>query len=276
MTKQKIFDINSAFENYKETIFTIDNDLRFWQSFLTGAIKNYQAQTVIPDEIYSAIFAAYDIDSASGNGYLKTHKESISLKTVDLEGHKNLFFKWIMHLSILKSYNAMETFLLQAIWLQYYPNLKNPTGSKKDYDKLQIEIKAYLTSEQLLTDSKNNRHIIEFLKTKSAEFLSFSQMTIRIDLTTTWVNYFELLSILRNIIAHQGTLVSLDTQNEIKSRAKDIFERHFIIATDGKGDKHLQPIEKDFNDFISIINDFAVNTTKFISNQTDLRFLKLT
>lgn len=275
MTSKKTFDIINAFNNYKALIFKVDNDLRFWKSFLNLSIKNYQNQDSKPEEIYSAIFSVYDIDSNSNKGYLKCHKEVLSIKTVNLEDHRKMFFSWILNLSILKGYTALETFLLQAIWLKYFPALSNPTSKKQNADKIQKEIKNYLTSSDLNYDTKNNRHLIEFLRNKSQEFSVFIQKSIRVDLNTTWEDYFELISILRNIIAHQGTIVSNDTHNKIKTKAKDIFERHFSIVMDLSNDKHLTPKEEDFNNFMSLMNDFSVNTVKFIWNEKDFKFLNL-
>lgn len=270
------YSIQKAFDNYKSAIFTVDNDLQFWKSFLSLSIKNYQNQDSISKDVRTSVFAVYDIDFSTNEGYLKLHEEITHIKTADLEEHRILFFIWVMNLSLLKCYNAMETFLFLGIWINFFPSLNNPTESKKSADRLQKEIKDNLLKNNLNADTKNNRHLIEFLKSNSVEFNQFSQNKIRIDLTTIWVNYFELLSILRNIIAHQGTFVNNDTLNEIKSKSRDIFERHFDIKIDINNEKHLQPKENNFRDLIGLVNDFVVNTIKFISKENNLSFLKLT
>jgi hypothetical protein len=275
MKIEKICDINSAFNIYKNLIFAIENDLRFWQSFLELSIKTYKNQELIPKEIFSSMFTVYDFDIKSNEGYIKSLENSYSIKTSDLDFYSDLFFIWVMNLSILKSYNAMETLFHQAIWLKYYPTLKNPSLSKKNTDILEKEIKAYLNAKMLKSDTKNNRHLIEFLKSKSTEFELFCQMNIRIDLKTNWSNFFELNSILRNIIAHKGTHITSHASNQIKSIAKDVFERHFLISVDENLDKQLNPIKGIFTNFLDFTNEFSLNTTKFIFDQKDLSFLGL-
>lgn len=275
MKKTKVFNVNSAFDLYKNSIFTIENDLRFWQSFLMHSIKIYKNQELIPEEIFSSIFTVYDFDIELNESYIKSFKNSYSIKTSDLDSYSDIFFIWIMNLSILKSYNAVETLFRHAIWLRYYPLLENPSLSKKNSDRLEKEIKVYLEAKMLNADTKNNRHLIEFLKSKSADFELFCRLNIRVDLKTNWSNFFELNSILRNIIAHQGTHITLDALNQIKSIAKDVFERHFLILADENLDKQLIPIKDIFTNFLDFTNEFALNTTKFIFEQKDLHFLGL-
>lgn len=268
----KPFDIAKAFSNYRSVIFKIDTDLNFWKSFLGVSIKNYQSKISKPDEIYSACFSVYNIDIRSNEGILTPFKDLVSIRTVDLEEHKSMFFSWILNLSILKSYNAMEIFLLQAIWLKYYPILKNPISDRNGFP-LQREIKKELNDLGLKTDTKNNRYLIEFLKNKSKNFDEFLKQPIRIDLTTTWENYFELLSILRNVFAHQGTVITQDTLNAIKSKSRDIFERLFTIKNDISGDMHLHLNGNGMSTLITLLNDFSANSVKFFYGHNDFKFM---
>lgn len=233
-------DILTAFELYKSTVFTTDIDLRFLKSFLNDSIKEYKSKNLQSYEIFSAIFPAFNIDPITNTGRLKTHTKVYSIKTPDLDKHNKDFFVWVSNLSILKTYNALEIFLLQAIHLKYFPTHKNPIDSKKAVEQIHKEIKSHITTLNIKTDTKNNRHIIEFLKNQSPDINSFLKLPIRSDLTTNWENFFELISILRNIIAHQGTIVSADTYNEIKSRGKDIFQRHFNLSKDENGYSHCK------------------------------------
>jgi hypothetical protein len=269
------FDIIKASDNYKHVISTITNDLNFWKQFLALSITNYQKQEVKPEEIYSSIFTTYDIDPQSNIGHLATSNKPTSIMTVDLEGRRLLFFSWIMNLSILKSYNALEIFLLSAIWLKYFRTLNNPTEGKRSSDVLQKEIKKELSNSGLTADTKNNRHLIQFVRSKSKGFEKLLTLSIRVDLTTTWENFFEMISILRNIIAHQGTIITQDTLNGIKSKSRDIFERHFYISSDDNGDKHINPKEIGLTSLIGLMNDFGLNSVKLIYNQPDLKFMNM-
>jgi len=276
VSKTTKHDILTAFEIYKNTVFAVDADLRFWQSFLKRSIDEYKNKSSRPDEVFSAIFLAYDINPVTNDGLIKTYKKVYSIKTLDLDKHSKDFFVWVMNLSILKTYNALEIFLLQAIHLRYFPTHKNPIANKRAVEQINSEIKSYLTTQNINADTKNNRHIIEFLRQQSSDITSFLKLPIRIDLTTKWENFFGLISILRNVIAHQGTIVSVDTHNEIKSRGKDIFQRHFILPKNENDYMNLRPLDDKFLDFLFLFNDFAVNSVKLIFNEKDLTIFKMT
>lgn len=276
MSNKTNHDILTAFEIYKDTVFGVDADLRFWQSFLKLSIDEYKNKSPRIDEVFSAIFPAYNINPVTNTGLLKTHKKVLSIKTLDLARHNEDFFAWVTNLSILKTYNALEVFLFQAIQLRHFPNHKKPIDSKKAVEQINREINSYLTTKNINADTKNNRHIIQFLKQQSTEITSFLKLPIRFDLTTNWENFFELISILRNVIAHQGTILSEDTHNEIKSKAKDIFQRHFVLPKDDNYYMNLYPIADKFLNFTSLYNDFAVNTVKLMFNEKDLTIFKMT
>src|SRR5690606_20314871 len=150
-------------------VFGVDTDLRFWQSFLKLSIDDYKNRSSRPAEVFSAIFPVYNINPSTNSGSLKTHKKVLSIKTLDLDKHSQDFFAWVTNLSILKTYNALEVFLLQAIHLKYFPNHNNPIEGKKAVEQINREIKAYLTNENINSDTKNNRHIIQFLKRQSTD-----------------------------------------------------------------------------------------------------------
>lgn len=276
MSNRTNLDILNAFEKYKATVFSVDADLRFWQSFLKLSIDEYKNKSSRPEEVFSAIFPAYNINPDTNSGLLKTHKKVLSIKTLDLDKHSQDFFAWVTNLSILKTYNALEVFLLQAIHFRHFPNFTNRIDSKRSVEQINREIKAYLTAQNVNADTKNNRHLIQFLKHQSTDISSFLKLPIRIDLTTNWENFFELVSILRNVIAHQGTIVSSDTHNEIKSKAKDIFQRHFILPKDGNDYMNLRPLADQFLNFTALYNDFVLNTVKLMFNETDFKIFDMT
>jgi hypothetical protein len=274
MVKQKT-PIVIAFEKYKNVIFNVDVDLNFWTSFIDTEITIYQQRKNIPDEIYAALFVAYDLDIHTQQGFLKSNPSTRSLYKSDLKQQRVNFFMWIRNLAVLKSYNALEIFLIQAIWINYFSNEKDPTSSKKAADNIQSKIKEHLNITGLSTDSRNNRHLMEFLKNKITGYTDYLDSPLNVDLTTTWGNYFEMFSVLRNIIAHQGTIINIDTLNEIKSKAKDIFQRHFKVVNDEFKESHLQPKELNFSNFISIVNTFVLNTVKFAAGEPNLIFLNM-
>lgn len=105
-----------AFEKYKTNIFNVDVDLNFWTSFVSTSIANYQQRTDIGDEIYKAGFAVYDWNIPKATGYLKMNPLTRSIHKSDLNRQRLNFFAWIRNLAVLKSYNALEMFLINSVW----------------------------------------------------------------------------------------------------------------------------------------------------------------
>lgn len=268
-------DIEIAFETYCDVVFNLDAKLSFWKSFLNTSIEEFRKGKPNQMELFGAIFTAYDIDQIMNLGYLKTYmKKNVSITASELDKYIDEFFTWVMNLAILKIYNAVELFLLTSIQLNKFPELGNSIKCKKDSDNINSKIKSYLTDLNIKVNTKNNKHIIEFLKTNENIDL-FLKQPIRIDLKSTWGSFFEMASILRNIIAHQGTIISKDAYNEIKQNANDLFHRYFKLNKDEFDNMHLSPIISQFMNFINYYNDFVVNVVKFLFNEKDLKFLKM-
>ncbi len=275
MTTTKQFNVKSAFENYKSTALSVSSDLSFWKSFLDWSIKRYQEQEIKPKEIYSAMFAAYNVSSKTGLAYAVGFEgNEVSIKTTDLEEHRANLFSWVMNLSILKIYNVMEIFLLQGIWLKYFPHLNNPTRSKRDNDTLINEIRNFLKAAQVPVDAKNNRYLIEFMKLNSPAFKDFADGRTIWYPDITWAQYFELTSIIRNIVAHKGTHISSDTLNEMKSKYRTAFEAQYEVVQDGDGERHIRPFENQITGIFDLMNDFSINAIKFINDEKDFSFLE--
>lgn len=259
-----------AFETYRNTIISITDSRRFWQGFLKLAISKYQNEEGNPDEVYSSVFAAHDLKHDSSGGSLMVHTSDFSIQTGELERHREIFSYWEMNNSLLRAYNAMELFLLNAIHQSYF----SQTGAFES-KKADAEIKGYLKNNGYKSDSKNNRHIIQFLKAVSPEISSFLAQKMNTDLSTIWENFFELISILRNVIAHNNMTVEPDTHNEIRSKGKDIFERHFAVSTHTESFFNLKANEEQFNNFINLVNSLTLNLVKFVSKETSLSFLDM-
>jgi len=264
-----------AFTVYKSTVWEISTDIQYWQSFLKWAIKEYQEKSNYPDLLFEAGFCVYDVDYSTQSGLLKSHNKTFTIYKSELEDHRQDFINWVMNFSIIKAYNAVELFFLEAIKILFFPDNQNSENSKRNIDKLQKGIKEYLLENNCTYDTKNNRHIIEFLKANSSSFSMFLLKPIRVDLETNWSYFFELFSILRNIISHQRMIVNMDALNEIKSKSKDIFDRHFELVEDSNGFMSLHPKESVFLGFLFLINEFSLNTVKNIARQPNLDFLDM-
>lgn len=164
MSYKKNLDIFTAFKVYEEAVFTVQTDIHFWQSFLQDAINEYKNRNTLLDEVFSAIFYAYNINPKTNTRLLKTYERAFLMKNMNLDKHIQSFFAWVTNLAIIKTYNALEVFLLQAIHLKHFPNYKNPIEGKKAAGHINKAIRGYLKIQKFNSDTTNNRHIIEFLK----------------------------------------------------------------------------------------------------------------
>jgi len=267
-------NIKNCFLTYQESIFTIDQDLQFWNSYLEAAnktfINNSKERT-----LRNSIFFAYDMPYDTIGGELKSNKREHPINVSELESKRIDFFAWVINLSILKAYNSLEILILQGIQLAYFANLENPINGKKQCNKLQEEIKKVLTNEGIKHDTINNDYIIKFLILKSYKVKSFLELPMSSDLKTKWIDFFTLISILRNVIAHNSMCINLDIHNEIKSKSKDIFERHFDLLKKENGQLLIKPKQVIFNEFITRINSIAVNIYKYIFDMNNLEFIEL-
>ena len=267
--------IKSCFENYKESIFRINHDLIFWNNYLESQNKALIEDNINNKESLSAaIFCAYDWSHDKIGGNLKCNEKVYNIKISDLETKRVEFFSWIINLSILKAYNSIEILILQGIQLSYFPDSENPTYGKKQNKKIQGKIKSILIENEIRFNEVNNDHIMKFLEFKSAKIKSFLNLNLNINIKTKWYEFFVLISLLRNIIAHNGMIISLDTKNEIKSKANDIFSKHFELLP-YEDNYILSPKQAKFDEFINLINSFAVNILKFMLEKDDLEFIDL-
>lgn len=265
-------NINECFDFYKESIFIIDHDLKFWHNYIKPLTINDLNEDRV---INSSIFCLYEYQSNAIKGTLRSHEKVYTTKKSDLKNKKEEFFSWITILSILKAYNSLEILILQLIQLVYFPNLSNPVQGKKQYDEIQKEIKNYLKAQAVKCDTKSNKHLIEFLKIKSQKFNDFLNLQMNVDLKTNWLDFFYIISVLRNIVAHTGMIVQKDIQNEIKGKGKDVFERFFEIKRNIQGLPILTPKIDIFTNFLSYFNSFTANMCKFVYDKNDLAFIGL-
>lgn len=275
MTNQTTY--KNYFDEYIKSVSQIEIDIRFWKHFLTMSIEKYKTENPINRWISQSGFSLYNIPADGKNVWLHSSNETFSIEIDDLTAHNNNFFVWIMNLSLIRMYNAVELLLLQAIRHKYFPSLADPIVGKKETNKVIEQIKVYLKNNSQTVDTKNNRYIILFLKLNSVEIDNFYDNSVNsVNWKTNWINFYELFSILRNVITHHGMLISQSIRNELNSIARDIFIHYFEQPTNRKSTEILKPKDEQyFLNFINHINDFAGNTVKFIAGQSDLKFIGL-
>jgi len=146
------------------------------------------------------------------------------------------------------------------------------------YEKINNAIISYLSKEcNQRYDTKNNRHIIQFVEKKSELVKSFLERDIRSDLKTNWKQFFEFISIMRNIILHNNSFASRNQINNMKSVAKDVFDR-FIDMPPGSHEYIVLRIKNDqnlFSNLLILLNDFSINLVKYMLGYADLSFLDM-
>lgn len=260
-------------EKYVKSVYEISTDISIWKSILDKVVEGYRNEDFIARELFSSIFTIYDVDRISGNGWLKVYQDrSIQITTKNIDEQKASFFRWIINSSILRIYNSLEI-LLQEVIIDEYLNQQTTNFGKRQISLVRSEInQCFKINNFGKPDTKNNRHLIRYLKFKSSAVTEFIQKPVRIDLKSNWEALFELISILRNVIAHNGMMIEKDTLNQIKQSAKDIFERYFKDETKIEDLVLLDPRQEQVLNFIKLINECGINLVKFVKNEDNLEF----
>jgi hypothetical protein len=265
------------FSHYQKTVHQIEVDIRFWKHFLTISIDRYKLENPENRWIHQSGFSIYDFSLEGSGGWLKSSDLVSSIEINDLNQHSNKFFIWIMNLAIIRIYNSLELLFLQTIQYKFLSSLENPIKGKKYASKINSEIKEFLKAQSKNDDTTNNRHIISFLKEKSLPCKKFLSLPVnKVNCTSNWENFYEFFSILRNIITHDGMIVSKNVNNNLKSIAGDIYSHFFELMTDKEDPEILQvKNEEYFLNFLILVNDLAGNCLKFVAGKPDLKFIGL-
>ncbi len=260
-------------EKYVNSVYNVSTDIWIWQSIIGRIVNEYENEGLNERDLFASIFTIYDIDKKSGNGLLKVFQNNdIRITTKSLREQKKLFFRWIINSSILKIYNSVEI-LLQSVILEEFLGQDSKNFGKKEIKLINKEIRDCFQKENWGNfNTRNNRHLIQYLKFKSPEVEEFMKNEVRVDLKSNWEEFFELTSILRNVIAHNGMLIEKDTLNNIGNSAIDIFEQYF--STELKVDELtiLNPNQSQILNFLNMINEFAANMVKFTKGEGNLQF----
>lgn len=251
-------------------------DIRFWKHFIDTSIDRYQEVNPVNKWIHEEGFSIYNIPLGGGT-WLHTSKDTKTIEVDDLPKNNRDFFIWIMNLSLVRVYNSLELLLVRTIQCGFHPLMDDPVKGRKEINKIHEVVKNELRFRGVTVDAKNLRHLIEYLKLKSPGFNSFIQVSVNpVNWKTNWKSFFEWISILRNIIAHQEMMVTPDVRNDMNSIAGDMLRHYFEDPIDRKNTELLQPSDvHSFLNFLSHINDFAGNTLKYISGETDMKFIGL-
>lgn len=263
--------IKEVFINYKDTAFDTQVEINFWNRFLDWAIEQYPKTypQQINRVINQSVFTVYNIDPFSNSGTLKSLSSIKEMNTNKLDEYRHTFFEWIMNMGMVRMYNALEVLLLRAIWLKCFTLSNDPIINRRAENKIRSEIKDYLIN----TDKTNNRDIIAFIETYSPQFKVFLEQPVRTDIKTTWKDFFEMVSIIRQVNVHNQMVVSDNIYNALNKH--DLFRRYFELRTTELKMKVLSPIQStgNFSNFLHYFNDFGLNAIKFLFNEKDFLFI---
>ncbi len=266
------------FENYKRTVFRVRDDIEFWSNFLNWAIKQYPK--TFPQQIDRVIrhglFTTIDIDFVNKKAIGVNQPNPEKRNSNSLEQYKFAFFEWVLSYATLRIYNSLEILLLKSIQLRFFKIFYGEDESRKNTETAR-KIKQFLNQKNIKNVTKNNRHIIAFLKEKSPSFKQLIKLKVREDLKVNWEEFFEMTSILRNVIVHGNADLTNNTVNELKKNGGTLLNQYFDISMGNYGLKKLSPVQApergNYNNFLKMFDDFAVNSMKAIFEKGDLTFL---
>lgn len=273
ISQATVNEIIAIHEEYRKSVHIPVDDLRFWGHFINNwAIPEYQRQNE-PRIIHSSGYGVYDFSDAFNKGFLKMSSEVRNIHSKDLEEHSGDFFNWLMNLSLVRAYNALEILILQSTNACFLNLGIKTSASKRDMNKIHSEIGKKLN---LKSDRVNNKHLIQFLCENSDDFKKWVKDKVRYDGLITREDFFYLISVLRHCVVHQAAILSKDSLNEINSKSsKDFFSQFFTLVDAGNNCYEFKPIQEKFIYFLDLSIEFAVNTLTFVAKQPNFRFLKM-
>ncbi len=258
-------------DRYVHSMMEISSDYTIWKSIVDTAILQYQKQGVkdVKNELCSMLFSAYNLNAKTGKDFLYIYPRNIPLQ-------QDSFFRWVANLAILRVYNSIEILLYSVIMEEYMRKKYSLANAKEDELVIKFEIRKYLKKNKV--EQLEERYIIQYLYRKSPEVNDFVREKMRVDLDTTWLNFFEFISMLRNLVAHNAMVVNPSNMTQIEKIAGDVYYRYFsneILLEGNEEQIILNPKSDYFDTFLGFMNDFALNMVKCIKKQQDFAFLSL-
>lgn len=263
------------FDDYIKSVFQIQVHIGFWKQFLNMSIEQYKKDNPENRWISQSGFAIYNIPPDGQNTWLYMSDATFTIEIDDLTGQSSRFFSWVMNMALVRLYNTVEILLLRVIREKHFPHLDDPVDGKKETNKVIAEIKNFLKNRNQNADSKNNRYIIQFLRETTPEIATFLNISVNsANWKTNWKNFFELVSILRNIVTHHSMIVEKNVRNEINSIAGDIFNFYYEGPDANENEDLLRAKSEDlFLNFKNHFNEFSGNIVKFIASGSDLKVI---
>lgn len=264
---------NQYFTEYSKSVFNIENNLKFWESFLSTSVEKYvdENNTVFNRELFTSIFTIYNRPLEIDKTWIYESQLSHKIDIFDLKLSNHNFFDWVMCLSLIDVYNNVELLLFQVIGIRYFPTFKNPSLGKDEKNKLIKKIVSHLESNKIKCNKKNNQFLLDLMKFECPNYSRFLELKLNNECEDNWEDFYSFFSTLRNIITHQG-VITLKHISLLKSKSKYLYNTYFELS-DNEGNQILKPKEGLFFNFLTLVNDFSANTTKYIADEIDLEFI---
>jgi len=258
--------------HFVTSVFDASTDIRFWNSQINKIVSEYKEEAD-ERELFLSMFTIFNVDNEFGNGNLHQFvNQDVVLTSKNLDTRKKQFFRWLRNSAILNVYNSMEI-LIQRVIFEDLKGSPSDFFGKKEIAFVNKEVNEYIKTNSLgKFDTKNNRHLIKYLSSKSSETAKFLTHKVKTNFKSNWGDLFELVSILRNVIAHQTMMIEPDTYNAIKSCSKDIFSFYFDTPESSTNMFYLESKGDHINSFINLLAELTINLVKFFRNETDLKF----
>jgi outer membrane protein assembly factor BamB len=93
-------DYKNIFDTYIKTVFSIQDDIRFWIHFLNTAIENYKKENPVNRWISQSGFYIYNVSPNPNDTWLNSSTEKITIEINDLTNQSSNFCNWIMNMSV--------------------------------------------------------------------------------------------------------------------------------------------------------------------------------
>lgn len=282
------FTIIDAFNHFINDVFkTTDNYYFFFElqknninSITDSYVREYHHSALILHNINTETGKTTDV-----NGYRTRDINSENIDQISAD-----FNNTLTTLILLKIYNSLEIFLLQAIWIKYYhEEYENPITSRDASKKIINKIK----DECNCRETTNNKFLIEYIKLKNSCFEKFLKLKAGNAFTKdkeTMEDFFIFFSTIRNAVAHNNSRINNDTINSFQGGFFNYFFNKSNSTSDityyntTNNEEKVIDIKNNliqFNfkdnlilkDFEIVTFDFITNTVKIIFEEDNLDFL---
>lgn len=251
------------FKKYRDNYHECVSDTTFIASCVSEYAKDLEKKLPFQNYYFDTAFFVHNVGPNADDTLKSYNTENYTITPKDIQKWQNAFFSNINIIHIVKFYNAIERFLIISIRNAFFPDVIINNHLQQNIN-ISINKLGY-------KDKKNNKHLIDFLNETSESCREFLSEKLNVDQNLSWKDFFKLLSVLRNNIAHNGGYIDTDIINNLKGINTKIVDQYFSLESE-------RLVVKDniqFLNFFGYCDRLCINLIKFIHNETELEFLKM-